>query len=143
MSQRSWVRTPPRASILLLTAMSTFWFATKRISQREARTLNLQKESLRERLELSTYRLTAGRAANCAIQETVMLTDCNLKLDPIGTSNHFAKHQKESIAGFEPAVSCSVGRRLIHWAIQTTVVLKAAAVGSSLQGEGFSQKERA
>jgi hypothetical protein len=33
-----------------------------------------QKESPRERLELSTYRLTAGRAANCAIQEMTILT---------------------------------------------------------------------
>jgi hypothetical protein len=31
------------------------------------------------------------------------------------------KKKRESVLGLEPRISCSVGRRLIHWAIRTSI----------------------
>ena len=53
------------------------------------------------RLELTTYRLTAGRAADCAIQELF-----NIRTGEV--------YKKQSQAGLEPAISASGGQRLIH-----------------------------
>ena len=56
------VRTPQNAPVLVL-----FFWGPLEVDRAG------KKKSPRERLELSTYRLTAGRAANCAIQEMTII----------------------------------------------------------------------
>ena len=78
----------------------------KKVSQREARTLNLPVNS----------------RARCQLRHPGTDNDCKCQINSnLNRSRHRRqkKQKKESIPGLEPGISCSVGRRLIHWAIQT------------------------
>jgi hypothetical protein len=107
----------------------------KVISQREARTLNLPVNS-RARCQLR-HPGNDNFVTKEVITNTSLL--CNVRglggapgrpqppcvpsaLSPgrgRKTLTTKEKKKRESIPGLEPGISCSVGRRLIHWAIRT------------------------
>ena len=85
-------------------------------AQAGARSISVCKTRLQTRLEESISRKPSASKPNPPDQWRTHTTD--------GMSKHdvLICIRNESVLGLEPRISCSVGRRLIHWAIRTLLL---------------------